>query len=184
MAKKPLVGIVMGSDSDLAEMKGTAEVLEEFAVPYEVRILSAHRSPRKAAEYAEKAAGRGLRVIIAGAGGAAHLAGALASRTIIPVIGVPIESSSALGGLDALLSIVQMPWGVPVATMAIGKAGAKNAALLALEILALSDEKLRARLAEYRARLAAAVEEKDRALRLSKVQSPKSKVSKRRIHHP
>ncbi len=183
MAKKPLIGILMGSDSDLDEMKEAAGVLEEFGIPYEVRICSAHRCPELVAEYAEKAWAKGIQVLIAGAGGAAHLAGALASRTIIPVIGVPLESSP-LKGLDALLSTAQMPGGVPVATMAIGKAGARNAALLALQILALYDEKLRSKLTDYRARLAASVEEKDRALRLSKVQGPKSKVSKRRIHRP
>ena len=176
MAKKPLIGILMGSDSDLDEMKEAASILEEFGVPYEIRIYSAHRCPDLVAEYAEKAEVKGIRVLIAGAGGAAHLAGALASRTVIPVIGVPLESSSALGGFDALLSTVQMPGGVPVATMAIGKAGARNAALLALQILALYDKKLRSKLTEYQARRAASVEEKDRALRQSKVLSPKSKV--------
>lgn len=154
----------MGSDSDLPAMEEAAKVLEAFGIPYEVRILSAHRSPSLTAAYAKTAEKRGLKVIIAGAGGAAHLPGVLAAQTTIPIIGVPLDSS-ALKGLDALLSIVQMPGGVPVATMAIGKSGAKNAALLAAEILALSDLKLKEQLVKYKEGLSAQVEEKDRRLR-------------------
>lgn len=146
--KKMLVSILMGSDSDLDTMKEAARVLEEFGVSYEIQVLSAHRSPRLVMEFAEKAEGRGLRVLIAGAGGAAHLAGVVAAHTVLPVIGVPIPSSS-LGGMDSLLSTVQMPSGIPVATVAIGKGGAANAGILAVQILALSDrglaEKLKAK---------------------------------------
>src|SRR5208337_3570262 len=131
--KKPLVAIVMGSESDLPVMEETARILTVFQVPYEMTISSAHRSPQRTAEYARKAEGRGIGVIIAGAGGAAHLAGVMAAHTILPVIGVPMELG--MMGLDSLLSTVQMPGGVPVATMAIGKAGAVNAAILAAEIL-------------------------------------------------
>ncbi len=148
---KPLIGILMGSEGDLPVMEAAAEVLGEFGVPYEVTVASAHRSPRLAQRYARSAKGRGLKAIIAGAGGAAHLAGVLASETTLPVIGVPIDSSP-LGGLDSLLSTAQMPGGVPVATMAIGKAGASNAALLAVEILALTDEKLSQKLLDFRRR--------------------------------
>ena len=161
--KKPLVGIVMGSDSDLPVMQEATKVLDEFGVAHEIRIASAHRSPAKAAEYTRTALRRGLRVLIAGAGGAAHLPGVLAAGTTLPVIGVPIDSSP-LGGLDALLAIAQMPGGVPVATMAIGRAGARNAALFAVAILAVGDPLLQRRLAAYRARLAADVEKKDRGL--------------------
>lgn len=146
--KKTLVSILMGSDSDLDTMKEAARVLEEFGVSYEIRVLSAHRSPRLVTEFAEKAEGRGLRVLIAGASGAAHLAGVVAAHTVLPVIGVPIPSSS-LGGMDSLLSTVQMPSGIPVATVAIGKGGAANAGILAVQVLALSDrglaEKLKAK---------------------------------------
>lgn len=164
MAKEPVVGIVMGSDSDLPAMEEAAKVLEAFGVPYEVRILSAHRSPSLTAAYAKTAEKRGLKVIIAGAGGAAHLPGALAAQTTIPVIGIPLDSSP-LKGLDALLSIVQMPGGVPVATMAIGKPGARNAALFAVQILALSDPELKGQLLKHKEELEAQVEEKDRRLR-------------------
>lgn len=163
-AKDPLVGIVVGSDSDLDVMKGAAEILKDFDVACEMVITSAHRTPEKTAEYANSAAGRGIRVVIAGAGYAAHLAGVIASQTILPVIGVPINSSS-LAGLDSLLATVQMPAGVPVATVTIGKAGAKNAALLAVGILALTDEGLADKLREYRKKLAEKVAEKDRKLR-------------------
>jgi 5-(carboxyamino)imidazole ribonucleotide mutase len=159
----PLVGILMGSESDLPLMEEAAKVLEEYGVPHELRICSAHRTPERAAAYAREAAGRGLKVLIAGAGGAAHLAGALAAATVLPVIGVPLESSS-LQGLDALLATVQMPAGVPVATVAIGKAGARNAALLALAILATGDATLRARLEAARRAMAEKVEAADRAL--------------------
>ena len=159
----PLIGILMGSESDLRVMEEAAKVLEEYGVPHEVRICSAHRTPEGAAAYAREAAGRGLKVLIAGAGGAAHLAGALAAGTVLPVIGVPLGSSS-LQGLDALLATVQMPAGVPVATVAIGKAGARNAALLALAILATADPALRGRLEAARRALAEKVEAADKAL--------------------
>ena len=159
----PLIGILMGSESDLRVMEEAAKVLEEYGVPHEVRICSAHRTPEGAAAYAREAAGRGLKVLIAGAGGAAHLAGALAAGTVLPVIGVPLGSSS-LQGLDALLATAQMPAGVPVATVAIGKAGARNAALLALAILATADPALRGRLEAARRALAEKVEAADKAL--------------------
>ena len=146
----PLVGVVMGSKSDWDTMQKAADVLTEFGVPHERRIVSAHRTPAMMSEYATTAAARGLAVIIAGAGGAAHLPGMIASQTVVPVIGVPIQSA-ALNGLDSLLSIVQMPKGVPVATVAIGAAGAANAALLAIAILATSRPDLRAKLEQYRA---------------------------------
>ena len=154
-----LVSIAMGSDSDLPVLREAMAVLKEFDVTYEAVLTSAHRSPERTAAYAEGAAGRGIRVIIAGAGAAAHLAGAIASRTTLPVIGVPIDSTS-LAGLDALLSTVQMPAGVPVASMAVGKAGAKNAALMAVRILALGDDALREKLAAYAAKMARDVEKK------------------------
>jgi len=157
----PQVGILMGSDSDLPTMQEASKILAEFGVPFEVRVCSAHRTPDRASRYARQAERRGLRVLIAGAGGAAHLAGVLAAQVTLPVIGVPMESGP-LGGLDALLATVQMPGGVPVATVAIGRAGARNAALLAVEILALSDRELRRRLAQYRARMVAEVIAKDR----------------------
>lgn len=138
---QPLVGIIMGSQSDWETMRHAAGVLDELDVPYEVRIVSAHRTPKRLVDYAESAVSRGLKVIVAGAGGAAHLPGMTASMTRLPVFGVPVESQ-ALKGMDSLLSIVQMPAGVPVGTLAIGKAGAVNAALLAASVLALSDAKL------------------------------------------
>ena len=144
-----LVGVIMGSRSDWETMKHAAETLEVLGVPHEVRVVSAHRTPDLLFEYASEAEGRGLRVIIAGAGGAAHLPGMAASKTVLPVLGVPIQSK-ALQGFDSLLSIVQMPGGVPVGTLAIGKAGAVNAALLAASILALSSPEIRSRLAAYR----------------------------------
>ena len=146
----PLVGILMGSDSDWGTMRATAETLAEFGVAREARVLSAHRTPAETTEYASTAEDRGLRVVIAAAGGAAHLAGVVAAHTTLPVIGVPMQAW-ALDGLDSLLSTVQMPRGIPVATVAIGKAGAVNAALLAIEILALGDPALRQRLRDYRA---------------------------------
>ncbi|MGZ8285617.1 MAG: 5-(carboxyamino)imidazole ribonucleotide mutase [Allosphingosinicella sp.] len=145
------VGIIMGSRSDWETMRHAAEMLEALDVVYETKVVSAHRTPDRLYDYARGAAGRGLRVIIAGAGGAAHLPGMAASMTRLPVLGVPVESK-ALGGLDSLLSIVQMPAGVPVATLAIGKAGAANAGLLAASILALSDEALAGRLEAWRRR--------------------------------
>lgn len=159
----PLVGIVVGSDSDLSAMNGAAEMLDKFGVPYEMTVASAHRSPERASTYARAARERGLKVIIAGAGGAAHLAGVLAAETTLPVIGVPLDSSP-LGGFDALLATVQMPAGVPVATMAVGGAGARNAGLLAVQVLALSSEDLAARLLTYKEELAQGVAEKARRL--------------------
>jgi phosphoribosylamine---glycine ligase len=158
-AKKAKVGIVMGSDSDLGVMKETVEVLKTFAIPFEITVASAHRTPARAAEFAATARDRGLRVIIAGAGHAAHLAGAMAAQTSLPVIGVPIDSS-CLAGFDALLSTVQMPPGIPVATVAIGKPGARNAGVLAAQILALSDPVLAERLDRFKAEMAEKVEEK------------------------
>ena len=152
----PLVGVVMGSRSDWETMKVAADVLGEFGVAHEVRVVSAHRTPNQMFEYAATAAGRGLRVIIAGAGGAAHLPGMLASKTQIPILGVPVKSAT-LAGVDSLLSIVQMPKGVPVATFAIGPAGAANAGLFAIAILALSDATLRKKLLEMRQRQTNAV---------------------------
>jgi len=149
----PLVGVIMGSKSDWDAMRQAAEMLTRFDIPHESRILSAHRTPALTAEYASSAASRGLEVIIAGAGGAAHLAGVVAAHTILPVIGVPMQSS-ALGGLDSLLSTVQMPAGIPVATVAIGPSGAANAGLLAVAILATSRPDLRAKLQAYRDELA------------------------------
>jgi 5-(carboxyamino)imidazole ribonucleotide mutase len=153
---RPLVGVVMGSQSDWETMRAAHEMLTTFEVPHEYQIVSAHRTPAWMAEYASSAAGRGLEVIIAGAGGAAHLPGMVAAHTVLPVIGVPIESA-ALRGLDSLLSIVQMPRGVPVATVAIGAAGAANAGLLAVAILATSRPDLRAKLQAYRDETAASV---------------------------
>ena len=150
---EPLVGILMGSESDKPRMAGASEVLTELGVPHEVLVLSAHRSPAEVGAYAEGAAARGIRVLVAGAGMAAHLAGAVAARTVLPVIGVPLDGSPLLG-LDALLATVQMPPGVPVATVAVGSAGAKNAGFLAAQILALSDSDLRERLIARRARSA------------------------------
>jgi 5-(carboxyamino)imidazole ribonucleotide mutase len=162
--ENPQVLIVMGSDSDLPVMEESAKLLAAFGIPYEMRISSAHRSPRRTADLAADAAGRGIRVIIAGAGMAAHLAGVVAAETILPVVGVPLEGG-ALAGLDSLYATVQMPGGIPVATMAIGKAGAKNAGIFAVQILALGDEKLTAALKSYRERLAEEVAAKDRTLR-------------------
>lgn len=144
----PRVSIIMGSRSDLPVMKPAAKVLDELGIPYEVRVLSAHRTPDEALQYAAEAEGRGVGVIIAGAGAAAHLPGVLAAKTPLPVLGVPV-ASTPLGGLDALFSIAQMPGGVPVGAMAVGAAGAKNAGLLAARMLALSDEALRSRLGDW-----------------------------------
>lgn len=155
---KPLIGIIMGSQSDWPTLKPASEILEQLGVPHEVRIVSAHRTPDRLYAYAKEASGRGLKAIIAGAGGAAHLPGMAASMTTLPVLGVPIESK-ALKGMDSLLSIVQMPGGVPVATFAIGEAGAKNAALHAAAILALSDAALAARLTAWRKQLTDSVAE-------------------------
>ncbi|ACD84081.1 5-(carboxyamino)imidazole ribonucleotide mutase [Candidatus Methylacidiphilum infernorum] len=147
--KLPVVGIVMGSRSDWQTMKACADVLDEFAVDYEKRIISAHRTPELLREYGMKAVARGLRVIIAGAGGAAHLPGMMASYTPLPVLGVPVESK-VLRGMDSLLSIVQMPFGIPVGCLAIGESGAKNAALLAVAILAIGDKELAKKLETFR----------------------------------
>ena len=152
------VGIIMGSQSDWPTLRLAAEVLDELDVPYEARIVSAHRTPDRLWEYGQTAVARGLQVIVAGAGGAAHLPGMMASKTLVPVIGVPVQTK-ALGGVDSLYSIVQMPKGYPVATMAIGAAGAANAGLMAAQILALSDPGLAARLDAWRAALSASIPE-------------------------
>ena len=149
MSDDPLVGVIMGSDSDWETMRGAADVLRDFGVAFEARVVSAHRTPDLMVEYADAAESRGLQCIIAGAGGAAHLPGMVAGHTIVPVIGVPIQSR-ALNGIDSLLSIAQMPGGVPVATMAIGSAGATNAALLAVAMLARHDDSLAAALHAFR----------------------------------
>src|SRR5438874_3497358 len=167
MNVKPLVSIVMGSDSDLEIMRETGKALEEFGIGYEIDVTSAHRSPERTAEYACKAAARGIRIIIAGAGGAAHLAGVIAAHTTLPVIGVPIPSTS-LQGMDSLLATVQMPTGIPVATVAIGKPGANNAGILAAQILALSDPALAKKLQAHKEKLARSVDEKSKKLRESR----------------
>ncbi len=156
MAGSPVVGIIMGSQSDWPTMKHAADTLEALGVAFEAKIVSAHRTPKRMAAYAEAAQDRGLKVIIAGAGGAAHLPGMTASMTALPVFGVPVESK-ALSGQDSLLSIVQMPAGIPVGTLAIGRAGAVNAALLAAAVIALEDTAVRAALADWRARQTDAV---------------------------
>ncbi len=158
------VAVVMGSDSDLSVMQSCVDQLREFGIEPAVRILSAHRTPQAAAEFAQTAEARGVKVVIAAAGMAAHLAGAMAAWTTLPVIGVPLTSEGGLAGLDALLSTVQMPPGVPVATVAIGKAGAKNAAILAVQILALADATLRDKLLQFRKRQEQRVREKDAGL--------------------
>ena len=163
---KPLVSIVMGSDSDLDIMREAAKALEDFGIAYEIDVTSAHRSPERTAEYARKAASRGVRVIIAGAGGAAHLAGVIAAHTTLPVIGVPIPSTS-LNGMDSLLATVQMPAGIPVATVAIGKPGATNAGILAAQILGLASESLARKLEALKETLANSVEEKSRKLKIT-----------------
>jgi len=162
--KKTAIAIVMGSDSDWDVMQNCVQQLREFGIEPAVRIISAHRTPQIAAEFAQNAAQNGIKVIIAAAGRAAHLAGALAARTSLPVIGVPLESGSGLEGIDALLSTIQMPAGVPVATMAVGKAGARNAAILAVQILALSDKVLADKLTEFKKSQQDRVIEKDSAL--------------------
>jgi 5-(carboxyamino)imidazole ribonucleotide mutase len=160
-SKKPAIGIIMGSQSDWETMKNAAETLDALKIPYETRIVSAHRTPDRLYEYAKTARGRGLKIIIAGAGGAAHLPGMAASMTSLPVLGVPVESRT-LKGIDSLLSIAQMPAGIPVGTLAIGTAGAKNAALLAAAILSISDEKVAARLDAFRRKQTAGVAVKPR----------------------
>ncbi len=166
---KPLVGVLMGSDSDLPIMQEAAAMLREFGIEYEMTIASAHRTPKKVLEYAQSAERRGLKVLIAGAGWAAHLAGVIASQTTLPVIGVPIDSS-ALKGIDALLSTVQMPGGVPVATMSLGKSGAKNAGIFAAQIIATHDVKIANRLKVYKVEMERDVEEK--AKKVAVVVSP------------
>ena len=168
--RQPQVGILMGSASDLEIMREAEKRLDSFGIPYETRIMSAHRTPDKAAEYAATAQQRGLEVIICGAGAAAHLAGAIAANTTLPVIGVPIDSSS-LKGLDALLATVQMPAGIPVATMAIGKAGAANAGIFAAEIVGRKDAHVAAKLAQSKKEMAASVEEQDRKLQAERQRS-------------
>jgi phosphoribosylaminoimidazole carboxylase PurE protein len=168
--KKPRVGILMGSDSDLEVMREAEKRLDSFGIGYETRIMSAHRTPDKAAEYAATAEQRGLEVIICGAGAAAHLAGAIAANTTLPVIGIPIDSSS-LKGLDALLATVQMPAGIPVATMAIGKAGAANAGIFAAQIIGRKDEAVAAKLPKFKKEMAAGVEERDRKLQSERKKS-------------
>jgi phosphoribosylaminoimidazole carboxylase PurE protein len=163
--EQPLVGVIMGSTSDVDVMKGCTETLRVLKIPYEARVISAHRTPKQAQEYASTAAERGLQVIIAGAGWAAHLAGSIAAHTTLPVIGVPIDSSP-LKGMDALLSTVQMPPGIPVATVSLGKGGAKNAAVLAAEILALKYPLVAERLKAYRDQLTREVLEKSQSLTL------------------
>lgn len=164
---QPIVSIVMGSDSDLDIMGEAAASLEGFGIPYEIDVTSAHRSPDRTAEYARSAASRGIRVIIAGAGGAAHLAGVIAAHTTLPVIGVPISATS-LNGLDALLATVQMPAGIPVATVAIGKPGAINAGILAAQILAVAIPEIEHKLGLHKQRLASGVEEKSRKLKAAR----------------
>ncbi|MCU1269702.1 MAG: 5-(carboxyamino)imidazole ribonucleotide mutase [Acidobacteriaceae bacterium] len=160
----PVVSIVMGSDSDLEIMREAGTALEGFGIAYEIDVTSAHRSPDRTADYARKAADRGIRVIIAGAGGAAHLAGVIAAHTTLPVIGVPISATS-LNGLDSLLATVQMPAGIPVATVAIGKPGATNAGILAAQILGVADSAIAQKLHAHKAKLAKGVEEKSKKLK-------------------
>jgi 5-(carboxyamino)imidazole ribonucleotide mutase len=161
---KPLIGILMGSDSDLSVMEEASKILENFGIEHEVIVTSAHRSPERTRKYILSAPKRGIKILIAGAGSAAHLAGVVAAETTLPVIGVPI-GSSALNGLDALLSTTQMPGGVSVAGMAIGKAGAKNAGVLAVQILALSNKSLHQKLIKYKKNMAKEVERKSRNLK-------------------
>ncbi len=163
MAESFLVSIVMGSDSDLEIMNEAAKALDDFGIAYEIDVISAHRSPARTAEFARTAASRGIKVIIAGAGGAAHLAGVIAAETTLPVIGVPIPSTP-LNGMDSLLAIVQMPAGIPVATVAIGKAGATNAGILAAQIVGLSNNTVEAKLKLLKEKLVKSVEEKSKKL--------------------
>ncbi len=167
MTKEILVGIIMGSDSDLEDMREAARMLDKFGIAYEIDIVSAHRTPAKAHQYATTAKERGLEVIIAGAGKAAHLAGVMASLTPLPIIGVPMQTSLA-GGLDSLLSVVQMPSGVPVATVATGKTGAKNAGILAAQILGVKFPEIRKKIVDYKSEMAQEIEEKSKKLELSK----------------
>lgn len=162
----PVVGIVMGSDSDWPKINKAATALAEFGIPYEVRVMSAHRTPHVVGEYAETAIDRGLKVIIAAAGGAAHLAGVIAAHTTLPIIGLPVPTAE-LGGLDSLLATVQMPGDVPVATMAVGMGGPRNAGLFAVQILATADESLRAKYTDFKASLVGKIAAKDEQLRQS-----------------
>lgn len=161
----PQVAVIMGSDSDLSIMKETVAILKEFGITYEVKILSAHRAPSETAKYAKEAKEKGLKIIIAGAGAAAHLAGVVASHTTLPVIGVPLEGSP-LKGIDSLCSTVQMPAGVPVATMGIGKSGAKNAAILACEILAITDKKIEKKLISLKKEMVRKIKGKNKNLHI------------------
>ena len=161
---KPVVSIVMGSDSDLEIMREAGKALDDFGIGYEIDVTSAHRSPDRSADFAKKAANRGIKVIIAGAGGAAHLAGVIAAHTILPVIGVPIPSTS-LNGMDSLLSTVQMPPGIPVATVSIGKWGATNAGILAAQMIAIADEGVAKKMHSHKEKLARGVEEKSRKMK-------------------
>jgi 5-(carboxyamino)imidazole ribonucleotide mutase len=163
MNEKPLVGILMGSDSDYEIMKEAAIALREFAIPFEMTVSSAHRTPQRTSRYVREARGRGIKILIAGAGAAAHLAGVAAAETTLPVIAVPIDAT-ALNGIDSLLAMVQMPAGIPVATMAIGKAGARNAGIFAAQMLAVDDRVLSEKLVQFKLELAAGVEAKAEAL--------------------
>jgi 5-(carboxyamino)imidazole ribonucleotide mutase len=164
MNDKPLIGILMGSDNDYEIMKETALALQQFGIPFEMTVSSAHRTPERTAKYVREAKGRGIKVLIAGAGAAAHLAGVVAAETTLPVIAVPIDATP-LNGMDALLAMVQMPAGIPVATMAIGKAGARNAGIFAAQILAGSDNGLNDKLVQFKAEMVAGVEAKADALK-------------------
>jgi phosphoribosylaminoimidazole carboxylase PurE protein len=170
---KTLVSVVMGSDSDLPVMEEAAKILDEFCIGYEMVLTSAHRTPERTSRFAKAAAGRGVKVIIVGAGAAAHLAGVIASHTTLPVIGVPIDATS-LGGLDALLSTAQMPGGVPVATMAVGKAGAKNAALFTARLMALEDKNIGDALDAYIKKMAADVDKKHKNLSATRAAAKRS----------
>jgi len=164
MAKKAIVSIIMGSDSDLQVMLESKKILDEYGVPNDVKILSAHRSPDDAASFAKSARKKGFRIIIAGAGASAHLAGVVASHTTLPVIGVPMETRE-LKGVDSLFSTVQMPAGIPVATVAIGKAGAKNSAILALEILAITDKRIEKKLQAHKIAMAECIRKKNKTIK-------------------
>ena len=163
MSKGPLVGILMGSDNDYEVMKETAVALKQFGIPFEMTVSSAHRTPERTAKFVREAKGRGIKILIAGAGAAAHLAGVVAAETILPVVAVPIDAT-ALNGMDALLAMVQMPAGIPVATMAIGKAGARNAGIFAAQMLAVDDAALSEKLVQFKADMATGVEAKAEAL--------------------
>lgn len=163
MSEKPRVGMVMGSDSDFPKIQSALKVLTDFGVPFEVHVMSAHRTPHRVEEFAKNARANGLQVLIAAAGGAAHLAGVVASHTTLPVIGIPV-ATEMMGGLDSLLSTVQMPGDIPVATVGTGSGGAKNAGILAVEILAVTDEELQQKLADFRRKLVEKIIEKDQAL--------------------